>query len=178
MKTNKKHVHYRNVKMGTMIKMMTLVAILALGFAFTACAGNGSKKENKSEINKTKGENKMNVMEMSKEDFLQKVYNFETNPKEWKFEGDKPAIVDFYATWCGPCRGLAPIMDELAGEYSGKIDFYKVDVDKQEELAAVFGVRSIPTLLFIPKDGQPKLMQGALPKNELVNIIKKDLISK
>ena len=182
MKTNNLSGLIRTHKMGNITNVKIIVMALALGFAFTACAGNSnkteSKKENKSEINKTKGEKKMNVTELNKADFLQKVYNFEANPKEWKFEGDKPAIVDFFATWCGPCRGLAPIMDELAGEYSGKIDFYKIDVDKQEELAAAFGVQSIPTLLFIPKNGQPKMMQGALPKNELVNIINKDLLGK
>jgi len=98
------------------------------------------------------------------ETFKQKVFNFEKNT-EWKFEGDKPAIIDFYADWCGPCKMVAPILEELAKEYDGKIDIYKIDTESEQELASVFAVRSIPSLLFIPKDSQPQMAQGALPKD-------------
>jgi len=100
---------------------------------------------------------------LTKETFLTKVFNYETN-KEWKFEGDKPCVVDFYADWCGPCKIVAPVLEELSKEYEGKIDFYKVDTEKEGELAAVFGIRNIPSLLFVPKEGQPQMALGALPK--------------
>jgi thioredoxin 1 len=100
---------------------------------------------------------------LTKETFLSKVFNFEEN-KEWKFEGSKPCIIDFYADWCGPCKMVAPILEELATEYEGKIDIFKVDTEQEQELAAAFGVRSIPSLLFVPKDGQPQMAMGALPK--------------
>lgn len=109
--------------------------------------------------------------------FLNKVYNYEANPNDWKYEGDKPCIVDFYATWCGPCKALAPVLEELAKEYDGKIYIYKVDVDKEEELAATFGIRSIPTLLWIPKDGKPTVTQGAMPKTELKKMIDEVLLN-
>ena len=118
----------------------------------------------------------MKVVHLTKTEFLNKVYNFEKNPDVWKFEGNKPAIVDFFATWCGPCKALSPIMEELAEEYNGKVDIYKIDVDQEEELAAAFGVRSIPTLLFIPLKGKPVITQGAMPKAELKDMIEKNLL--
>lgn len=95
--------------------------------------------------------------------FKTKVFNFETN-KEWKFEGELPCIIDFYADWCQPCKMVAPILEELAKEYDGKINIYKVDTEDQTELAGAFGIKSIPSLLFCPKDGQPQMAMGALPK--------------
>lgn len=100
---------------------------------------------------------------LTKETFQTKVFNYETN-KEWKFEGDKPCIIDFYADWCGPCKMVAPILEELAAEYDGKLNIYKIDTEVEQELAAVFGVRSIPSLLFVPLEGQPQMAAGALPK--------------
>ncbi|MBP8959120.1 MAG: thioredoxin [Bacteroidales bacterium] len=114
------------------------------------------------------------VQNLTKETFLEKVFNYETN-KEWKFEGDKPCVIDFYADWCAPCRMVAPIMEELSKDYEGKIDFYKVDTEAEDELAAVFGIRSIPTLLFVPKDRQPKIVLGALPKETFENAFKEIL---
>jgi len=97
------------------------------------------------------------------ETFKTKVFNFETN-KEWKFEGDKPCLIDFYANWCGPCKMVAPVLEELAKEYEGKLNIYKVDTEDQRELASVFGIQSIPSLLFVPATGQPQMAMGALPK--------------
>jgi thioredoxin len=108
---------------------------------------------------------------LTKEKFLSKVFNYETG-KEWKFEGDKPCLIDFYADWCGPCKMVAPVLEELAGEYDGKLDIYKVDTEKEQELASVFGIRSIPSLLFVPKEGQPQMAMGALPKETLVKAFK------
>ena len=108
---------------------------------------------------------------LTKETFLEKVFNFVDN-KEWKFEGDKPCIIDFYADWCGPCKMIAPILEELSEEYKGKIDIYKVDTEAETELSTAFGIRSIPSMLFCPAGEQPQMAQGALPKHNLEEIIK------
>ena len=113
-----------------------------------------------------------------KAEFLAKVYNFEKNPEEWKYEGDKPAIVDFYADWCGPCKMVAPILDELAKEYDGQIVIYKVDTEKEQELAGAFGIRSIPSILFIPMEGKPEMAQGAMPKASFKKAIDEFLLKK
>lgn len=107
---------------------------------------------------------------LTKETFMSKVFNFEQN-QEWKFEGDLPCLIDFYADWCGPCKMVAPVLEELSKEYAGKINIYKVDTEEQQELSAVFGIRSIPSLLFCPKNEQPQMAQGALPKNTLKQVI-------
>ncbi len=114
---------------------------------------------------------------LTKETFLSKIFNYETN-KEWNFNGELPAVVDFWAPWCGPCRFLSPIIDELSEEMKGRVHFYKVNTDEEQELASVFGIRSIPSLLFIPKDGKPIMAAGALPKNELVKVINENLLKK
>jgi thioredoxin len=100
---------------------------------------------------------------LTKETFKEKVFNFEAN-KDWKYEGTKPCLIDFYADWCGPCKTVAPILDELQAEYGDSIVIYKVDTEEQQELAGMFGVQSIPSLLFVPTDGQPQMAMGALPK--------------
>ncbi len=97
---------------------------------------------------------------LSKEDFLVKVMNYEKNPTEWVFEGDKPCLIDFYADWCAPCRITSPILEELAKEYGNKIDIYKIDTEKERELAAVFGIQSIPSFLFVPMEGKPTMSSG------------------
>ena len=118
----------------------------------------------------------MKVNDLTLEEFKNSIMDYEANPKEWKYKGERPAIIDFYAGWCGPCKATAPILDSLATEYDGTVDFYKVDVDKQEELAAMFGIRSIPSLLFIPKDGQPQMQVGAMGRADLENAIKTILL--
>ena len=95
--------------------------------------------------------------------FKEKVFNYDTN-KEWKFEGAKPCVIDFYADWCAPCKMVAPILEELSTEYEGKLDIYKVNTEEERELSAVFGIQSIPSILFVPKEGQPQMAMGALPK--------------
>ena len=118
----------------------------------------------------------MKVQELTKTEFLKKVANYEASPNKWVYEGDKPCIVDFYATWCGPCKALHPILEELSKEYSGKIDIYQIDVDQEQDLAAAFGIRSIPTLLMIPMNEQPRISQGALPKDQLKKAIDEFLL--
>lgn len=109
--------------------------------------------------------------------FKEKVFNYELN-KEWKFEGELPCIIDFYADWCGPCKMVAPVLEELSKEYEGKINIFKVDTDKEQELAGLFGIRSIPSILFVPKEGQPQMTAGALPKSSFVEIINDVLLPK
>ncbi|MGQ1891037.1 thioredoxin [Thermophagus sp. OGC60D27] len=111
------------------------------------------------------------VEHLTKETFKEKVFDFENN-KEWKFEGEKPCLIDFYADWCQPCKMVAPILEELSEEYNGKIDIYKIDTEDQRELAGMFGIQSIPSLLFVPTEGQPQMAQGALPKDTFERAIK------
>jgi len=105
----------------------------------------------------------MTLEHLTNETFKEKVFNYEAN-KDWKFEGEIPAIIDFYADWCAPCKTVAPILEELQAEYGDKLNIYKVNTEEQKELAGVFGIQSIPSLLFIPKEGQPQMAMGALPK--------------
>ena len=106
----------------------------------------------------------MSLEHLTKETFISKVFDYENN-KEWNFQGELPCLIDFYADWCSPCKMVAPILEELAVEYKGKINIYKVDTEAEQELAAVFGIRSIPSLLFCPSDGAPQMAMGALPKD-------------
>ena len=114
--------------------------------------------------------------DLNKEKFFEKVFNYEKN-KEWKFEGELPCVIDFWAPWCGPCRMVAPVMEKLSEEYKGKVNFYKVNTDEEQELGAAFGIRSIPSILFVPKEGQPKMSVGALPKPSLKEAIDKELLT-
>lgn len=112
----------------------------------------------------------MTLEHLTKETFKEKVFNYETNT-EWKFEGNVPAIIDFYADWCGPCKMVAPILEELQTEYGDNLTIYKVNTDEQQELSAIFGIQSIPSMLFIPLEGKPQMSVGALPKNSLKSAI-------
>lgn len=157
------------------MKRLLLMALAAA--MLTPACGNNTGKETKTEVQESAAV-QANVTHLTKADFLTKVYNYEKNPKEWKYEGDKPAIVDFYATWCGPCKAIAPVLEKLAAEYKGKIVVYKIDTDKEPELSAAFGIRSIPTLLFIPAKGTPQVAQGALPEEALRKTIDEFLLGK
>ena len=108
---------------------------------------------------------------LSKDEFLSKVFNYEQN-KEWKFEGERPCIIDFYADWCQPCKMVAPILEELSEEMKDSINIYKINTEKEQELAGIFGVRSIPSILFVPMNAQPQMAVGALPKESLKQAIK------
>ncbi|MCL1868583.1 MAG: thioredoxin [Paludibacter sp.] len=121
-------------------------------------------------------ENPSTVVYMTKADFLQKIANYETNPEKFIYLGDKPCIIDFYADWCGPCRRVAPILEELSKEYADKIYIYKINVDKERELAALFGIRSIPSILFVPQTGMPQITTGLYPKAVYVRIINEFLL--
>ena len=115
------------------------------------------------------------TIKLTTEEFKQKVFDY-TNAEEWKYNGTLPAIIDFYADWCGPCKMVAPVLEELSKEYEGKLLIYKVDTEKEEEVAAVFGIRSIPTFLFIPVNGQPMIQPGALPKKAFQQVIEERLL--
>ena len=117
----------------------------------------------------------MATLHLTKEDFQLKVFDFEKE-QEWKYAGELPAIIDFYADWCGPCKAIAPVLEELSTEFEGKLLIYKIDTEKEQELSGMFGIQSIPTLLFIPLNGNPIIQQGALPKDTLKQLIEERLL--
>lgn len=118
----------------------------------------------------------MATVHLTKEQFLRRIADYEKNPDSFKFLGSRPALIDFYAGWCGPCKMLAPVLEEVSDEYAGRVDIYKVDVEQEEELAALFRVRSIPTLVYIPMNGQIKITQGAVGKPQLKEAIENILL--
>lgn len=117
----------------------------------------------------------MATIHLTTEDFKEKIFNYETET-EWQYKDQLPAIIDFYADWCGPCRAVAPVLEELSDEYNGKLIIYKIDTDKETELSALFGIQSIPTFLFIPVQGKPMVQRGALPKNAFKQVIEERLL--
>lgn len=117
----------------------------------------------------------MPTINLTTEKFKTDIFNYEES-QEWNYKGELPAIIDFYADWCGPCKMVAPVLEELSEEYAGKINIYKVNTEIEQELSAAFNIRSIPSILFIPKDKQPMMQAGALPKNVLSEVIEKELL--
>ncbi|MBF6597327.1 MAG: thioredoxin [Fermentimonas sp.] len=148
-----------------------------------AC-GNQDKNNNTNttETNSNKIENNMTTtttkktINLTRAEFLTKVANFEETPDKWVYLGDKPAIIDFYADWCGPCKMIAPILEELAAEYEGQIYIYKVDTEAEQQLAGEFGIRNIPSILFVPMGEDPQMAQGALPKDAFKQAIEEVLL--
>ncbi len=162
-----------------MIKKLAIVLLAAITIS-TACSSGTKKAGNNQDSGKaiTKSAvSEKKTIHLTNAEFKEKVFNYEVN-KEWKFEGDKPCIIDFYADWCGPCKQIAPVLEELAKEYDGEIIIYKVNTEKERELASAFGIRSIPSLLFVPATGQPQMAQGALPKEQFAKIIDEFLLGK
>jgi thioredoxin len=151
-------------------------ALMLILITVTACAGKANDKNN--EVNNSKETKKMGTIHLTKAEFLAKVANYEANPTEWKYLGDKPCIIDFYANWCGPCKTIAPILEELAKEYDGQIYIYKVNTEEEMELASAFGIRSIPSLLFCPIGENPQMAQGAMPKDAFKQAIEEVLLKK
>lgn len=142
---------------------MTICLFFFIGIFFDCSVWNLNFKINKKN-------NMAEVIHLNEETFKEKVFNYEVN-KEWKYEGSVPAIIDFWAEWCGPCKMVGPILDELQEEYGDKIQVLKVNTEEQQRLAGMFGIRSIPSLLFVPTDGQPQMAVGALPKESLKQAI-------
>lgn len=164
------------------MKKTALILIATIVF-LSSCNNKteAQQKTIKTEINNNTNNKKttnMKTVHLTKAEFLAKVANYEANPTEWKYLGDKPCIIDFYATWCGPCKAIAPVLEELAAEYGNDIYIYKVDVDKEEELAAAFSIRSVPTILFVPMSGAPQMVQGGLPKATFKQAIEEVLLVK
>lgn len=157
--------------------MKRLIYLFLSGIILSAAACKEQPKSSEGSKGAMEGEHKMKTIHLTKAEFLKKVTNYEANPNEWKYLGDRPALIDFYADWCGPCKAIAPILEELAGEYGDRIYIYKIDTDKEQELASLFGIRSIPSLLFIPMNGAPQMAQGALPKPELKKAIDEILLT-
>jgi len=149
--------------------------ILSAVMVIVSCCRNSGGDNQQNTNNKDK---KMQTIHLTKSEFLAKVADYETSPNEWKYLGDRPAVIDFYASWCGPCKMIAPILEELAAEYGDSIYIYKINTEEEQELAAAFGIQSIPTLLFVPMEGAPQMAQGAMPKNALKEAIDKVLLNK
>lgn len=141
------------------IFIILAVAVLSMGISY---AGNNGEK----------------TVHLTKAEFLKKVVDYENNVNEWKYLGDKPAIIDFYADWCGPCKRLSPILEEIAAEYDGEVIIYKVNVDDERDIATAFGIRSLPTLFFVPKQGNPSVVEGFLPKEELYKAMNATILKK
>lgn len=166
------------------MKRATILIAAALIFTLASCDNSNKKSESvsaesKQETNTTNTENNMTkTIKLTRADFLTKVANYETNPEKWEYLGDKPCIIDFYADWCGPCKMVAPILEELAAEYEGEIYIYKVDTEAEQQLAADFGIRSIPSILFCPVGEAPQMAQGALPKDAFKQAIEEVLLKK
>lgn len=154
-----------------MKKVLTIVAFALISAIAFSANGGDKVKQDKKEVKS--GE----VIVMNKDMFLKDVFDYQTS-KEWKYKGDKPAIIDLYADWCGPCRMTAPIMKALAKEYAGQIVIYKVNVDKEKELAALFNATSIPLFVFIPMKGEPQLFRGAANKATYKKAIDEFLLKK
>jgi len=165
------------------MKTNFLMAAVALAFILVSCSNAAQKADsNNSETDVIKTKDSMTTskktIQLTRADFLTKVANFEENPDQWVYLGDKPCIIDFYADWCGPCKMVAPILEELANEYDGEIYIYKVDTEAEQQLAAEFGIRSIPSLLFVPMGEAPQMAQGALPKDAFKQAIEEVLLKK
>ncbi len=163
--------------------MKKIIIILAAVFALQT----GNSIQAKNSTNKVKsvatsvsknGEEKGETVKLTKEKFIKEVWDYETSPKEWKYKGDKPAIIDFYADWCGPCKIASPILDELSVEYSGKIIIYKVDTQVERELSSVFGISGIPAFLYIPLNGKPSMASGIARSKEETKKMFKEQIEK
>lgn len=151
---------------------MRKTSIIFTLLVFVAMATFATGKE----VDKKK---KATPIELNSNEFVKKVHDFKKNPNNWKYKGDKPAIIDFHATWCGPCLQLAPTLEALAAEYSDEIYIYKVDVDEEPEIARAFGIQSVPSILFIPEgDASPQMGQGNIPKENLKKVIDEFMLGK
>jgi thioredoxin len=158
---------------------MKKLLTIAIGMVLLApgCMAE-SNKEGKNNSKAVSSETVSNeIKSLTNETFKQKIFNYEAN-KEWKYEGKLPAIIDFYADWCGPCRILSPRVEAIAKEYHGKIVVYKVNTDAETILAQNLGIQNLPTLLFIPMKGKPRATMGALPKETLVKAVNDILLNK
>jgi len=164
------------IKQIRMKKIGILLLAVVLNLGFISCDSNAAEKTTSTE-NKDKTavaaekETAGNIVYLNEESFRQLVWNYNQNSQDWVYEGELPAVIDFYADWCGPCKRVAPIMEKLANDYHGQVIIYKVDTDANRELSSVFGIRSIPSVLFIPKNGKPAMQPGAMQEEQYKQII-------
>ena len=154
------------------MKKFISALLFAGAVAWVSCGGSPKQPAGSEQGKRSATHTKV----LTKAEFLQKIVDFETSPNEWNYLGDKPAIIDFYADWCGPCQALAPILEALAAEYEGRIDVYKVNTDKEKALASAFGIKTIPFLLFIPMNGPPQKAEGIIPKAGIKEVIESILL--
>lgn len=174
------------------MKYLNLLVIVVLACSLIACGGQNTSatSENSDTIKveeavvapsgeaKTQ-DNQGKVIKLTTAEFINLIFDYKTNPEKWAYKGGKPAIVDFYADWCRPCKMVAPLMEELAAEYKGQINIYKINTDEESELSGqVFGIQSIPSILFIPAEGQPQMFSGAQSKEEYKSKIETILLNK
>ncbi|KGI59808.1 thioredoxin [Prevotella sp. S7 MS 2] len=152
------------------MKTKIVLIIMAVAFTFVGCNTSPRSVKNVAQQVESKENSEKAVQSLTAQEFKNKVMDYE-NDKQWKFKGDKPAIIDFYATWCGPCKMMSPILEQLATKYKGRINVYQIDIDKEQELATQFGIQSIPTFLMIPKTGQPQMIVGVHHQAEFDQII-------
>lgn len=157
------------------MKKTILFTLLLSIFLMTSC-GNATEKSDSKKTETAEVLNKIVPEHLTLETFKAKIWDFDTNSEEWIYKGTEPCIIDFYADWCGPCKIIAPIMEELATEYEGRIKIYKIDTDDEKELASAFGIRSIPSVLFSPLKGKPMMKTGALSKEAYIKIIEEQLL--
>ncbi|MFC2138773.1 thioredoxin family protein [Bacteroidota bacterium] len=158
-----------------MKKIILFSVVLIFGVSLSC---NSESNKNSSNNNLARNENSAatGTIKLTKQEFLDKVMNYEKNPNQWVYEGDLPCLIDFYADWCAPCRIAAPILEELAKEYSGKIHIYKIDTQKERELAAAFGIQGIPAFLYCPLEGNPQMTSGIAGTPEETKAMFKELI--
>jgi len=170
-----------------MKRITSLLAFFALlAITSSACSNTNGGNDNNAAVSKsettaqTPSGNKSDAKPeyLTKETFKEKIWDYEANPQEWVYEGTEPAIIDFYADWCKPCKMVAPILDEISQDYAGKIKVYKIDTQKQRELASVFQVSSIPAFLYIPVEGKPQMDRGFKQKEAFEKIISDFLLAK
>lgn len=165
-----------------MMKKIAVMAVMAI-FVLQSCGQANSKENNKqaensSEVYQVSVADNSGSIKLTKSVFLDKVWDYEKNPEAWVYKGDKPALIDFYADWCGPCKIASPILEEISHEYAGNIYVYKIDTEVEKELAAIFGIRGIPAFLYIPTDGKPVMMSGIARSKEDTKKMFKDNIDK
>lgn len=158
---------------------LTIFTFILVAVALTSCGPKSGDKKKGNDTASIEGQAAVNTdsgvkhtIHINRQAFLDKIYNFEKSPDKWVYAGDKPAIIDFYADWCGPCKQVAPILEELAALYKDEIYIYKIDTDAEQQIASEFGITAIPTMLFIPMNDKPQMSQGAMSKAQLVDAIK------